>query len=66
MNTNEKIARVKTLLGDNSISDDKIAVYLDLAKSEILNRLYQLYDAFSACRNAPDVKTALWLVPLEQ
>lgn len=44
MNTNEKIARVKTLLGDNSISNDKIAVYLDLAKSEIMNRLYQLYD----------------------
>lgn len=44
MTTNEKIARVKTLLGDNLISDDKIAVYLDLAKSEILNRLYQLYD----------------------
>lgn len=44
MTDNEKIARVKTLLGENLISDDKIAVYLDLAKSEIMNRLYQLYD----------------------
>lgn len=44
MNDNEKVARVKTLLNDNSISDSEVSVYLDLAKGEILNRLYQLYD----------------------
>lgn len=44
MSDNEKIARVKILLGDSTISDETIAVYLDLAKTEILNRLYQLYE----------------------
>lgn len=40
----EKIKRIKTILGNASLSDDKVAVYLDLAKSEIVNRLYSLFD----------------------
>ena len=46
MTDDEKIALVKELAGDSTLTDAKVTVYLNLAKDTILHRLYQLFDEF--------------------
>lgn len=44
MNCNEKSTIVKSMYGDNSISNELVMPYLSLAKSKILNVLYPFKD----------------------
>ena len=53
MTNAEKIAMVKTLIGESSLTDEEVSVYLQIAYSKMLERLYP-YDTTKTGSDIPE------------